>query len=98
VCIAEGYVLGDKRRPRHFTEEQYFKSQDEMCALVRRHPEALENAVEIARAASLTVELGKNFLPQFPTPDGMTLDDFLRVRGLRGLQRAWSNSIPTFPA
>jgi len=69
VCISQGYVLADKRRPKDFTPEQYFKSQDEMCALFADLPEALENAVEIARRCSLTVELGKNFLPLFPTPD-----------------------------
>ena len=51
VCIAQGYVLADKRRPRDFTEEQYLKSQAEMCALFADLPEALENAVEIARPA-----------------------------------------------
>jgi DNA polymerase III subunit alpha len=94
VCIAEGYVLADKRRPRHFTEEQYFKSQDEMCALFADIPEALENAVEIARRASLTVELGKNFLPQFPTPDGMTLDDFLVAEARRGLEERLAELYP----
>ena len=33
VCIAEGYVMGDKRRPKSFSEAQYFKTQDEMAAL-----------------------------------------------------------------
>jgi DNA polymerase III alpha subunit len=32
VCIAEGYVLGDQRRPKTFTEEQYFKTQAEMAS------------------------------------------------------------------
>ncbi|MDY0073579.1 MAG: DNA polymerase III subunit alpha [Thauera sp.] len=86
VCIAEGYVLADKRRPRDFTTEQYFKSSDEMCALFADLPEALENAVEIARRCSLTVQLGKNFLPDFPTPDGMSLDDFLVAEAKRGLE------------
>ncbi|MDO9599949.1 MAG: DNA polymerase III subunit alpha [Azoarcus sp.] len=86
VCIAQGYVLADKRRPRDFTEEQYLKSQDEMCALFADIPEALENAVEIARRCSLTVQLGKNFLPQFPTPEGMTLDDFLVQEAKDGLE------------
>ena len=27
VCIAEGYVLNDKRRVRAFTAQQYFKTQ-----------------------------------------------------------------------
>src|SRR5205085_11617894 len=33
VCIAQGYVLGDQRRPKLFTPEQYFKPQAEMAAL-----------------------------------------------------------------
>ena len=33
VCIAEGYVLGDQRRPRAYTAEQYFKTQAEMSQL-----------------------------------------------------------------
>ena len=86
VCIAQGYVLADKRRPRDFTPEQYFKSQDEMCALFADLPEALDNAVAIAERCSLSVELGKNYLPQFPTPQGMTLDDFLVAEARAGLE------------
>ncbi len=86
VCIAQGNVLADKRRPKEFTPEQYFKTQDEMCALFADIPEALENSVEIARRCSLTVQLGKNFLPQFPTPEGMTLDDFLVAEARSGLE------------
>ncbi|NMG47903.1 DNA polymerase III subunit alpha [Azoarcus communis] len=86
VCIAQGYVLADKRRPRDFTEEQYLKTQAEMCELFADIPEALENAVEIAKRCSLTVQLGKNFLPLFPTPEGMTLDDFLIQEAKAGLE------------
>ena len=86
VCIAEGHVLADRRRAREFTEEQYFKSQDEMCALFADLPAALQNAVEIARRCSLTVELGKNFLPQFPTPGGIGLDEFLVQEAQAGLE------------
>jgi DNA polymerase-3 subunit alpha len=52
VCIAEGYMLGDRRRPRLYTEEQYFKSVDEMVELFSDLPEALENSVEIAKRCS----------------------------------------------
>ncbi|AYH42514.1 DNA polymerase III subunit alpha [Azoarcus sp. DN11] len=86
VCIAQGYVLADKRRPRDYTEEQYLKSQAEMCELFADLPEALENSVEIARRCSVTVQLGKNFLPQFPTPEGMTLDDYLIAEAKAGLE------------
>jgi DNA polymerase-3 subunit alpha len=85
VCIAQGSTLGDQRRPRAFTPEQYFKSQDEMALLFADVPQALENAVEIARRCSLEIELGKNKLPAFPTPEGVTLDAFLKSEAERGL-------------
>src|SRR3954465_230911 len=87
VCIAEGYVLSDQRRPRIFTEEQFFKSQAEMAELFADLPQALENAVEIARRCSFTLELGKSRLPLFPTPDGLTLETYLHERALTGLEQ-----------
>jgi DNA polymerase-3 subunit alpha len=94
VCIAEGYVLGDTRRPRNFTEHQYFKSQAEMAELFGDLPEALENAVEIARRCNLTIELGKNRLPDFPTPEGISLDDFLAQESHAGLVRRLEQLYP----
>jgi DNA polymerase-3 subunit alpha len=85
VCIAEGYVLNDKRRIRAFTSQQYFKTQAEMASLFSDLPEALRNSVEIAKRCNLTLKLGKPHLPDFPTPDGESLDDFLRSESERGL-------------
>jgi DNA polymerase-3 subunit alpha len=87
VCIAEGYVLADKRRPRSFTEQQYFKSQAEMSALFADLPDALENSVEIACRCNLEIELGKPRLPQFPTPPGVTIDEFLAQQAADGLDQ-----------
>jgi DNA polymerase-3 subunit alpha len=87
VCIAEGYVLADRRRPRLFTEESYFKTQAEMRALFADLPEALENSVEIAQRCSLELELGTNRLPRFPTPDGVSLEDYLVESARGGLER-----------
>jgi DNA polymerase III subunit alpha len=94
VCIAEGYTLADKRRPRVFTEEHYFKSQAEMAELFADLPEALENTVEIARRCNLTLELGKSKLPDFPTPGGMPLDDYLRQFAREGLERRLKGLYP----
>ncbi|MDX8380157.1 MAG: DNA polymerase III subunit alpha [Gallionella sp.] len=85
VCIAEGYVLNDKRREKAFTSEQYFKTQQQMAALFADLPEALQNSVEIARRCNLTLVLGKPQLPDFPTPEGVSLDDFLLSESERGL-------------
>jgi DNA polymerase-3 subunit alpha len=87
VCIAEGYVLGDKRRPLRFSEEQYFKSRAEMAELFADLPAALQNSVEIARRCNLSVELGKSRLPDFPTPAGEPLEAFLASESHAGLAR-----------
>ncbi len=85
VCIAEGYVLNDKRRVRQFTAQQYFKTQAEMAELFSDLPEALQNSVEIAKRCNLTLQLGKPHLPDFPTAAEVTLEDFLRTESERGL-------------
>src|SRR5258706_5479691 len=87
VCIAEGKVMGDQRRLRQFTQESYFLSQAEMAKLFADLPEALDNSVEIARRCNLALELGKNRLPKFPTPDGATLEDTLAQTAGQGLER-----------
>ena len=87
VCIAEGHVLGDQRRPRQFTQESYFLSQAEMAKLFADLPEALANSVEIARRCNLALELGKPRLPVFPTPPGMSREDYLRQQAQDGLGR-----------
>ncbi|MEW6415877.1 MAG: DNA polymerase III subunit alpha [Pseudomonadota bacterium] len=94
VCIAEGMMLGDPRRPRVFTAEQYFKSPDEMAELFADLPEALANSVEIAKRCNLTLELGKSRLPDFPTPDGMSLDDYIRQRSYEGLHARMARLYP----
>ncbi len=86
VCIAQGYVLDDARRPRQFDPGQYFKSQAEMAELFADLPEALENTVEIARRCWFEFELGKSRLPDFPTPRGESIGEFLRSESLRGLE------------
>ncbi|AYB60174.1 DNA polymerase III subunit alpha [Ralstonia solanacearum] len=87
VCIAEGDLLANPRRTRRFSTEQYFKKQDEMCALFADIPSALANTVQIAQRCNLTLELGKPKLPLFPTPDGMSLDDYLVHLAKDGLEK-----------
>ena len=87
VCIHEGRILADPRRPRNYSEEQYLKSPAEMAALFEDIPEALENTVEIARRCSLTVPLGGNYLPEFPVPEGQNLDSWFAERTRAGLKR-----------
>ncbi|MEN8175217.1 MAG: DNA polymerase III subunit alpha [Pseudomonadota bacterium] len=85
VCIHDGRTLDDSRRPRNYTDQQYLKSPEEMAELFADLPEALENTVEIARRCNLELSLGKNYLPEFPVPEGCTIDSYLRDQAQRGL-------------
>ncbi|MGH8724727.1 MAG: DNA polymerase III subunit alpha, partial [Burkholderiales bacterium] len=91
VCIATGHVLGDQRRPKRFTPEQYFKTQAEMAKLFADVPQALENSVEIARRCNLAIELGRSRLPAFPTPPGVSVEDYLRQQAHAGLEKRGLN-------
>jgi len=90
VCISEGEILGNSRRVRRFTREQYFKSAADMAALFADVPSAVANTLEIARRCNLTLVLGKPQLPNFPTPlvNGvpMPMEDFFRQSSFEGLE------------
>jgi DNA polymerase III subunit alpha len=98
VCIAEGEILGNARRLRRFTREQYFKSSQEMAALFADLPSALANSVEIAKRCSLTLELGKSKLPHFPTPlvNGVQLspEEYFRHASHEGLKERMAQLYP----
>ena len=85
VCIAEGEQLGNPRRVRRFTEDQYLLSSQDMVSRFADIPSAIANTVQIARRCNLTLDLGKPQLPDFPTPEGVTLDDYLVQLAEEGL-------------
>ena len=85
TCIAEGYMLADSRRPKNFTEAQYFKSQAQMAELFADIPEALANTVQVVKRCNLSLVLGKNYLPDFPTPNQESLDVYLNEQSQIGL-------------
>ncbi|QPK64272.1 DNA polymerase III subunit alpha [Methylomonas sp. LL1] len=87
VCIHQGRVLDDSRRPKNYTDQQYLRSAEEMAELFADIPEALQNSVEIAKRCNVELTLGKNYLPDFPVPEGMTLDDYFKQASRDGLEQ-----------
>tara|TARA_Y100001935_G_scaffold142133_1_gene117452 strand:- start:3007 stop:6573 length:3567 start_codon:yes stop_codon:yes gene_type:complete len=85
VCINDGRTLDDPKRLKNYSDQQYLKSSEEMCNLFSDIPEAIENTVEIAKRCNLELVLGKNFLPDYPVPKGMSIDQFLTMEAHKGL-------------
>ncbi|UVM12245.1 DNA polymerase III subunit alpha [Pseudomonas protegens] len=94
VCIGEGRALDDPRRSKNYSDQQYLKSAKEMAELFSDLPEALENTVEIAKRCNIEVKLGKHFLPDYPIPDGMTIDEYFRKVSFDGLEERLSVLLP----
>lgn len=98
VCISEGEILGNPKRVRKFTREQYFKSAAQMQALFADLPSAVANSAEIAKRCNLTLVLGKPQLPDFPTPevDGRKLspEEYFRYASHEGLKERLVHRYP----
>lgn len=90
VCINQGRALDDATRPKDYSDQQYFRSADEMARLFSDLPSAIENTLEIARRCSIDVELGTYYLPEYPIPEGMTMDDYFRKVSQEGLEERLS--------
>jgi DNA polymerase-3 subunit alpha len=86
VCIHQGRVLDDSRRPKNYTNQQYLRTAEEMAELFADIPEALENSVVIAQRCNVELTLGENYLPDFPVPEGMSLDDFFKQASRQGME------------
>ncbi len=85
VCIQQGRVLADPKRPREYSPEQYLKSTRDMRALFADLPEALDNSVELAKRCNLELHFGTYHLPAFPTPPGVTLEQHISASSSTGL-------------
>ena len=86
VCIDEGNVLQDPRRVRRYTDQQYFKSQVEMAALFDDVPSALENTLEIAKRCNVFLEMGKTYMPLYPSVKHKSEDEMLKEATETGLK------------
>ncbi|MFY7697277.1 MAG: DNA polymerase III subunit alpha [Legionella sp.] len=87
TCIHDGYTLADPRRINRYSAEQYLRSAEEMISLFGDLPQAIENTVEISKRCSVYLELGKNYLPNFPVPPSISVEEYLSKIAHQGLEK-----------
>ncbi|MEC9077293.1 MAG: DNA polymerase III subunit alpha [Pseudomonadota bacterium] len=85
VCIHDSVTLDDQRRLHRHTPEQWLKPQNAMAELFFDLPDAVANTVQIAKRCGVELTLGSYFLPEYPVPEGMTLDELFRQCSHDGL-------------
>ncbi|MBN1299766.1 MAG: DNA polymerase III subunit alpha [Melioribacteraceae bacterium] len=96
-------LLGDKTGSadytdlRYKTDQVYFKSADQMKALFKHQPDAIENTLEISDKIQLDLNFSEFHYPVFPIPDdskASSLDDYFVQLSEEGLQKRFSKISP----
>lgn len=94
TSIANGELIDDITRTTNFTREQYFKSTEEMNELFKDLPTVIENTNNIAKMCSYKIPLYQNDLPDYPTPNGESVNDYLEKMAKEGLEEKLIKHFP----
>ena len=86
TCIGEKTYLNDKNRIK-YSDQHYFKSSEEMCALFSDLPEALENNFNLPYRCSFRPQFSKPVLPNISTEKDGSADEILKKDSLNGLKK-----------
>jgi DNA polymerase-3 subunit alpha len=76
------------------TNEFYLRSSQEMADTFAEWPEALASTLEIAERCNVEIELGRQLIPRYPTPEGNPEADYLRDLVDRGLRERYGDPVP----
>src|SRR3989442_835624 len=77
MCIGTGKMVQHENRMRD-VPELYFKSPAERHEIFRELPEAITKRLKIAEGCNLEIEFGKSKYPEYPAPQGISREAYLR--------------------
>ena len=80
VCINTSKTLSDPNREKLFSQEQYFKSPEQMENLFDGFGELISNTNEISKKCNVSIHTKEYFLPEYPVPKEHDFDSFLYLR------------------
>ena len=87
VCINTGKTLNDPNREKKFSNEQFFKSQQQMFDLFKDSDEFLSNTSEIAKQCNVSFESKGYFLPEYPVPKDHDFNSYLKDLSCKNLDK-----------
>ncbi len=77
VCINTSKTVNDPNREKNFSEQQYFKSPQEMEVLFKDCISLVSNTNEIAKKCNVSFDTKEYFLPEYPVPKQHNFDTYL---------------------
>ena len=85
LCIQTTSTVDDPKRMKFPNDQFYLKSEAEMREKFGDCPEALENTAKIAERCNVELSFGHLLLPEFPIPNGLSAEEYLRKLCLEGM-------------
>ncbi|MBU1148334.1 MAG: DNA polymerase III subunit alpha [Candidatus Omnitrophica bacterium] len=89
LCIQTQTTLDDPKHMKLQTDQFYFKSPEEMKALFKDVPEAIQNTIRITERCNLELDFSKTYLPHYAVPEGMTREKYLKDLCEEGLKKRY---------
>lgn len=88
LCLQTGKTMSDPKRMRFGTDQFYLKPASEFeRAFGHVAPDALTNTLAIAERCNVKLTLGKNYIPDFKTPNGESSSEYLHALASKGLEK-----------
>ena len=86
LCVGTQRSLSDPDRLRYASDQFYLKTVDEMSRLFPDDAAAIDNTMAIAERCALEIDTGSFHLPDFPVPEGYSLESYLEERAWTGFE------------
>jgi DNA polymerase-3 subunit alpha len=93
LCVQTKSTLAEPKMTFD-TNEFYLKSNEEMASAFAEWPDALASTIEIAERCDVEIELGKQLIPSYPTPNGEDEGAYLRTLVMDGLRERYGSPPP----
>ncbi len=93
LCVQTAGSMNDPKRFKFDTEEFYIKTADEMARMFPDHPEVLSRTMQFPERCNLKLNKVDNPFPEFPVPEGMTLDDYFEQVCREGLKKRLETNV-----
>ncbi len=91
VCVQTNTTLNDPKRLKSESDQLYLKGPAEMERVFGEVPEALTNTLRIAEMCSLDLGFKGYHLPDFPVPEGHTVESYLEELCRAGVRRKYGH-------
>jgi DNA polymerase-3 subunit alpha len=93
LCVQTAASMNDPKRFKFDTNEFYIKSADEMARLFAHAPHVVSGTMQFPERCNLKLSKVDNPFPDFPVPEGETLDTYFERVCREGLQKRLATAV-----